>query len=355
MFCGMHRSSPGEEGGEYCKLGIMDPQALLEQEVGTAKGEKISRGRWEEALPSALTELSDCFQRAMGSHRGWGSKSVMVRPVGGRSWRRGVGQPDIPPSASQAPHTGRMGLSGTFQVSLAVPEDPGPGKWDKGQLTLLLVASNGNMPWDPVGKFDEESSGKANVLLTSQVGVWISPLGGFQATCHVHSQGAQNSTSPCTHRHPHLGCGAKGTPAVPSPAEPVLWSRGDSERGPYPCWAPAAGTQLDLMGQSPFSCASSLPPTASLRRQAAGEDAGRWEVGDVSSAYKRPPGRGPWRRALHGHRRHAHSQLCLAPGQGLPQGGLRAGCQAGRSHHGKGAAGARWPAWAGSAGVSPEG
>nr|XP_035930629.1 tyrosine 3-monooxygenase isoform X2 [Halichoerus grypus] len=164
----MHRSSPGEEGGEYCKLGIMDPQALLEQEVGTAKGEKISRGRWEEALPSALTELSDCFQRAMGSHRGWGSKSVMVRPVGGRSWRRGVGQPDIPPSASQAPHTGRMGLSGTFQVSLAVPEDPGPGKWDKGQLTLLLVASNGNMPWDPVGKFDEESSGKANVLLTSQ-------------------------------------------------------------------------------------------------------------------------------------------------------------------------------------------
>lgn len=47
------------------------------------------------------------------------------------------------------------------------------------------------------------------------------------------------------------------------------------------CWLPAAGMQLDLMGQSPFSCASSpLPPTASLGRREAGEDAGRWEVGD---------------------------------------------------------------------------
>lgn len=47
------------------------------------------------------------------------------------------------PPASWAPHSGGMGLSGTFQVSLAVSADPGPGKWDKGQITLLVVASNG--------------------------------------------------------------------------------------------------------------------------------------------------------------------------------------------------------------------
>eukprot|EP00069_Balaena_mysticetus_P005823 bmy_05027T0 len=63
--------------------------------------------------------------------------------------------------------------------------------------------------------------------------------------------------------------------------------------------------QLDLMGQSPFSCVSVLlaHPT-SLRRQQEGdaEEVGgrRWKTQrgfDVSSAYKRPPGRGLWRRS----------------------------------------------------------
>lgn len=66
---------------------------------------------------------------------------------------------------------------------------------------------------------------------------------------------------------------------------------------------------------------------------------GRWGTHrglDVSSAYKRPPGRGLWKRAPDGHQRHAHSQHRLPAGQGLPQGRLRAGRQAGRGHHGKG-------------------
>ena len=59
------------------------------------------------------------------------------------------------------------------------------------------------------------------------------------------------------------------------------------------------------MGQSPFSCVSVLlaHPT-SLRRQQEGDaeevGGGRWRTQrgfDVSSAYKRPPGRGLWRRS----------------------------------------------------------
>ena len=41
-FCVIHRSSPGEEGGEgwYFKMGVMEPHTLLEQEVGMVGGEK---------------------------------------------------------------------------------------------------------------------------------------------------------------------------------------------------------------------------------------------------------------------------------------------------------------------------
>lgn len=40
----MCRSSPEEEGGECFKLGIVEPHALLEQEVGLAQAEKTSGG-----------------------------------------------------------------------------------------------------------------------------------------------------------------------------------------------------------------------------------------------------------------------------------------------------------------------
>lgn len=129
--------------------------------------------------------------------------------------------------------------------------------------------------------------------------------------------------------------------------------------GRCPCWVPPAGLQLDLMGQS-LAPAAFLPvfaPAHRLPRAAGRTRGGGGPTGALTSAQpiRGRPAEGWWRRAPDGRRRHAHSQRRLATGQGLPQGCLRAGRQAGRSHHGKAAAGARWPAWAGSTDVFPEG
>lgn len=67
-----------------------------------------------------------------------------------------------------------------------------------------------------------------------------------------------------------------------------------------PAWVPATVEAIRFNGTEP-SLPHLLP--ASLRRQQAGEGSegdGRWGTrrgSDVSSAYKRPPGRGLWKRA----------------------------------------------------------
>lgn len=115
---------------------------------------------------------------------------------------------------------------------------------------------------------------------------------------------------------------------------------------------PATWRQLDLMGQSPFSCVSPaprppLPPsgTAGSEREAEA-GGGRWRTQrgfDVSSAFKRPPVRAveteSWTTTPH----HAHTQRHHAAAQGLPKGRLGAGRQAGRGYHGKGSALDCWP------------
>lgn len=270
---------------------------------------------------------------------------------------------DVPPSASQAPHTGGTSLSGTFHVSLAEPGDPGPGKRDEGPVALLGAASE-EAGRAPCSKPGEEPSGKADVLPASEVRVGFSCRGSPGRLPRAPS-GHPDSTSLCTLCLP-TGRAAKGAQLSlarqsPSSAEPVLGSRGDSERGPRPQLGASGGAAIRFNGTEPFLqrvFPSSLPPTASLGRQGGcGEVGGGGPTGALTSAQpiRGRPAEDWWRRAPDGRRRHAHSQRRLATGQGLPQGCLRAGRQAGRSYHGKAAAGARWPARAGSTEVSPKG
>lgn len=82
-----------------------------------------------------------------------------------------------------------------------------------GQTTLPLMASNGNMPRGPIGKFGEESSRIADCLLRLEpeclLGFWHLLQG---TGCSLCLRSAV-PVSPC------LGRGAEGSPAVPSSTE----------------------------------------------------------------------------------------------------------------------------------------
>lgn len=121
---------------------------------------------------------------------------------------------------------------------------------------------------------------------------------------HSHrGQGREQPVPAESRTSPHLGRGAEGTPAVPSPARQAAGAEMIHRQGrAAPAWTPATvaaairfnGTEPCLAPPSP----APTPPASRRRLQAGGgrrRGGGRWGIRrgcDVSSAYKSRPAEG---------------------------------------------------------------
>lgn len=114
--------------------------------------------------------------------------------------------------------------------------------------------------------------------------------------------GVQNSTPPCTRPSPGSGVG-RGAWLHPALRSTPAGARMIQRKGRPPAWVPVTVDAIRFNGTEPFLLRLRAPRPPHLPQAAAGggrRGGGRWRTQrgfDVSSAYKRPPGRGLWRRS----------------------------------------------------------